>query len=78
MPGEAFDQIVITPAPCDGTKLALAALFVEDFEGEFGLVDRAGIVAEATHDAGVDNDAVRAVALGGAEMCDGFQFGQTF
>src|SRR5690606_10330532 len=68
--GETLDEVVIAPAASDGTELPGTALFVEDLEGQFGLEDGAGIVAEAADDGGVDDDAVGAVALGGEERGD--------
>ena len=68
LPGEALDEVVIAPAAGDGAELPGAALLVGDLEGQLGLVDRAGVVAEAAHDGGVDDDAVGAVALGGEEV----------
>ena len=76
--GEAFDQIVIAPAARDRAELALAALFVKDFKGQFGLEHRAGVVAKAAHDAGVDHDAVGAVALRGQKFGNGFKFLHAF
>jgi hypothetical protein len=77
LPGEALDQVVIAPAAGDRAELARAALLVGDLEGQFGLVDRAGVVAEAAHDGGVDDDAVGAVALGGEQVGDLFKLGDT-
>jgi hypothetical protein len=67
---EALDEIVVAPAARDRAELARAALLVEDLEGQFGLEDGAGVVAEATDDGGVDDDAVGAVALGVEERGD--------
>jgi hypothetical protein len=78
LPGEALDEVVIAPAAGDRAELALAALFVGDLEGQLGLVDRAGVVAEAAHDGGVDDDAVGAVALGGEEVGDLFELVDAF
>jgi hypothetical protein len=78
LPGEALDEVVVAPAAGDGAELPRAALLVGDLEGELGLVDRAGVVAEAADDGGVDDDAVGAVALGGEEVGDLFELGDAF
>ena len=59
---EARDQPVIAPAAADRAEDDLFALFVGDVEGQFGFVDRAGVVFEAADDGGVDLDAVGAIA----------------
>ncbi len=58
--------------------MLLAALVVDDFEGQFGLEHGAGVVAEATDGGGVDDDAVGAIALCVEEGGDCFQFGNAF
>jgi hypothetical protein len=72
--GEALHEVVVTPAARHAAELARTALLVEDFEGEFRLEHRTGVVAEAAHDGGVNDDAVRAEALGGEKRSDGFEF----
>jgi hypothetical protein len=68
LPRETLHEVVVAPAARDGAELAGTALLVGDLEGKFGLVDGAGVVAEATHDGGVDHDAVGTVALGGEQV----------
>ena len=62
LPGETLHEVVVTPAAGDRAELPRAALLVGDLEGQLRLEHRAGVVAEATHDGGVDDDAVGAVA----------------
>ena len=63
LPGEAFHEVIVPTTARDRAELARTALFVGDLEGEFGLEDRAGVIAEATNDGWVDDDAVSAVTL---------------
>jgi hypothetical protein len=60
--GEAPHEVVVAAAAGHRAELARAALVVEDLEGELGLVDGAGVVAEAADDGGVEHDAVGLVA----------------
>ena len=54
---EARDQTVIAPAAADRAEAHGAAVLVLHLEGQLGLVDRAGVVFEAAHDGGIDDDA---------------------
>ena len=60
---EALDQIVIAIATSDRAELHGLALFVLDVKGQLRLIDGAGVVAQAAHDRGIDDDAVGTVAL---------------
>ncbi len=51
---EARDQTVIAPAAADRAKTHRAAFLVLYLEGQFNLVDRAGVVFEAADDGWVD------------------------
>ena len=73
--GEALHQIVIAPAARDRAELPLAALFIQDFKGQFRLEHRAGVIAKAADHAGVQNDAIRAIALHIQQFGHGFQLG---
>jgi hypothetical protein len=74
LPREALDEVVVAPPAGDRAELARAALLVGDLEGQFGLEDGAGVVAEAPDDGGVDDDAVGAVSLGLEEFRDLLEF----
>jgi hypothetical protein len=63
--GEPLDQIVIAAAARHRTELARPAVFAGDVECQFGLEDRAGVIAEPAHDRGIDKHACRVRALGG-------------
>ena len=62
--GEALDEVVVAPAARDRAELARLAVVAQDLEGQLGLEDGAGVVAEAADDRGVEDHAVRAVAAG--------------
>ena len=61
--GEAFDQIIIPPAACNGAELYRLALLVLNIKGKLSLINRASIITETAHDGGVDDNAVGAIAL---------------
>ena len=63
LPGEPRHEVVVAAPACDRSELTRAAFVVENLERQLCLEHRPGVVAKATHDRGVDDDAVRTVTL---------------
>ncbi len=55
---EARHQAVVAPAAADRAEAHRPAFLVLGFEQQFNLVDRAGVVFEAAHDGGIDQNAI--------------------
>src|SRR5262249_38303538 len=70
---ESRDEAVITPAAADRAEAHRLAIVAGGGEGEFDLVDGAGVVLEAADDGGVDNDATIEIA---GSLCQNIDISQ--
>src|ERR1019366_7399808 len=74
---EARHQPVVTPAAADRAEAHRAALLVLDLEGQFHLLDRAGVVLEPADDGCIHTDTIHPVSALSTELRDLFQFIET-